>query len=128
MTDHLAAEHNRLQSVGIRLRGTLVGLTLLSSLGLIPGSAWALAYVIAPGATLDFTAAPSTALTGSFELVPWGVCSNPCKPDAYSMHDVALAAGGRRDVFQRDHRADLRGLCVEFSSLRDSTGWKRDDR
>lgn len=90
------SERSRLNSPGICLRGALVGLALLSSLGWIPGSASALGFVIAPGATFDSVSAPSVALTGSFELAPWpfGICGSPCEPDAYSMSAVVLSAGG----------------------------------
>ena len=94
MTHYLAAEHDHPRSAGTRVRGVLAGLILLSSLGFIPGSAWALAYIIAPGATFDSVAAAPVPLTGNFELATWGVCASPCEPDAYSMGNIVLAAGG----------------------------------
>ena len=64
MTQYLAGEGQLVRSVGRGLRGAFVGLTLPSLLGLIPNSAWALAYVISPDVTFDSTAAPSVPLTG----------------------------------------------------------------
>ena len=96
MADALPGGRNRLKSLGISLYGALIGLALFSSLGWIPGSASALGFVIAPGATFDSVSAPSVALTGRFELTLWpsGICGSPCEPDAYSMSAVVLTTGG----------------------------------
>lgn len=94
MTFCPTTERNRRQPLGARLRWALVALTLLSSFGLITGSAWAIPFVLAPGATFDSVSAPSVSLTGNFELAPFGVCTVPCEPNAYSMNNVVLAAGG----------------------------------
>ena len=90
-----AAERDLPKWIGWYLGRALVGLTLLSFLGLIPGSAWGLSYIIAPGATFESVSTPSLPLTGQFELTAWGVCANPCEPDAYAITDVVLAGGGQ---------------------------------
>ena len=94
MTRSPSVERKRQRPVGGYLRVALAGLTLLSLLGLIPNSAWALTYVISPGATFDSAADPPAPLAGTFELATWGVCATPCEPDAYGMSNVVLTAGG----------------------------------
>ena len=66
MTRSPSVERKRQRPVGGYLRVALAGLTLLSLLGLIPNSAWALTYVISPGATFDSAADPPAPLAGPF--------------------------------------------------------------
>ena len=71
---------------------------LLASLAhvAIPAPARALGYELAPGATFRLSGAPEFAvvpLSGSFDLVPWGLCTVPCLPNAYAMTNVVLSTG-----------------------------------